>query len=314
MSNLPATLTVEKARAYLAQCKQVDEVKEVRDKAKALSLYLRSRKASVESQADAVEIAKRAERRMGELTAEMPKAPRGRKKRMGGFEYPVVTQKKDQLADEGISKMQASRWEKLAKLSDDDFENHIQTVRKKVIREVETGAVSALSDRVDYDSDTFNTPSKYIEAARELMGGIDLDPATNAAAQKTIKAKVFYTKKDDGLNHKWKGKVWMNPPYSNPLVGQFVNALLDEYEDGEVTEAVCLVNNRTDAAWCQRLMKASIVCFTAGRITFEYKGEEQTATRQGQMFAYLGDRRDEFAEIFSQFGVILEAIDGQDNA
>lgn len=37
------------------------------------------------------------------------------------------------------------------------------------------------------------TPQKYIESARRVMGSINLDPASNEVAQKTIKADIFYT-------------------------------------------------------------------------------------------------------------------------
>jgi len=36
------------------------------------------------------------------------------------------------------------------------------------------------------------TPEKYIKAARAVMGAVDLDPASNAFAQKIVKAKRFY--------------------------------------------------------------------------------------------------------------------------
>jgi hypothetical protein len=43
------------------------------------------------------------------------------------------------------------------------------------------------------------TPAQYIEAARSVMGTIDLDPATSKHAQKTVRAKRFFTAEDDGL-------------------------------------------------------------------------------------------------------------------
>ena len=43
------------------------------------------------------------------------------------------------------------------------------------------------------------TPAKYIEAARKVMGGIDLDPATCELANKTVKATKYHTKENNGL-------------------------------------------------------------------------------------------------------------------
>ena len=63
-------------------------------------------------------------------------------------------------------------------------------------------------------SDEWYTPSMIIEAARECMGQIDLDPASCKAAQRTVKATQYFTAKDDGLVQPWSGRVWCNPPFS----------------------------------------------------------------------------------------------------
>jgi DNA N-6-adenine-methyltransferase (Dam) len=75
------------------------------------------------------------------------------------------------------------------------------------------------------------TPAIYIEAAREVLGRIDLDPASNARAQKTVKAGAYFTEKDDGLQQEWRGNVWLNPPYGD-LVGEFIAKLSAELAAG----------------------------------------------------------------------------------
>ena len=62
------------------------------------------------------------------------------------------------------------------------------------------------------------TPARYIEAARAVMGGIDLDPASCELANMTVKAAKYYTKEDDGLAQEWHGNVWLNPPYGREQI------------------------------------------------------------------------------------------------
>src|SRR5207302_10262702 len=57
------------------------------------------------------------------------------------------------------------------------------------------------------------TAKKYVEAARKVLGGIDLDPASCEVANKVIKADRFYTIEQDGLRKNWEGRLWLNPPY-----------------------------------------------------------------------------------------------------
>ena len=65
-------------------------------------------------------------------------------------------------------------------------------------------------------NDEWWTPAEVIEPVRAALGGIDLDPCTTAEAQRVIRAAHYYARPDDGLTLPWRGKVWLNPPYSNP--------------------------------------------------------------------------------------------------
>ena len=56
------------------------------------------------------------------------------------------------------------------------------------------------------------TPAPYVKAARLVLGAIDLDPASCARANATVKAARYYTAKDDGLAQPWCGRVYLNPP------------------------------------------------------------------------------------------------------
>lgn len=144
------------------------------------------------------------------------------------------------------------------------------------------------------------TPRRYIEMARDVMGGIDCDPASNATAQAVIRATVHYTEATNGLAHDWHGRVWMNPPYSHPEVQQFSERLLAQIAAKHTTEAIVLTNNSGDTAWHQDLQFAcSRLCITRGRIKFESgNGRASNSPPVGQTFLYFGPNGDKFEQVF----------------
>lgn len=150
-----------------------------------------------------------------------------------------------------------------------------------------------------YDGDEWYTPVDIIEAARSLMGDIDLDPATCIAAEKVIQAVDWYTKEDDGLTQAWMGRIWCNPPYSYPLIEKFTQKAIAEYDAGHITEGLVLVNNCTDAAWFVAMAERFPVMFTKGRAKFWQEDQRTFATRQGQAIFYLGPNIERFHACFN---------------
>ncbi len=153
------------------------------------------------------------------------------------------------------------------------------------------------------------TPPEYIEAARAVMGNIDTDPASSDIANETVQADTHYTADDDGLAHDWRGRVWMNPPYAQPLINDFCQKFAMDYRQGFITKACVLVNNATDTKWYQSLLEhAGAVCFVFRRIRFiDEQGNPSGAPLQGQTVLYFGDNTDLFTSEFSQFGRVLYA-------
>ncbi len=81
------------------------------------------------------------------------------------------------------------------------------------------------------------TPADYIELARAVLGTIDLDPASSAKAQETVKASMYFTPEEDGLNQLWNGRVWLNPPYAQPWIAEFISKLVKEVSAGRGLES-----------------------------------------------------------------------------
>ena len=150
------------------------------------------------------------------------------------------------------------------------------------------------------------TPAEYIEAARKVLGVIDLDPASSILANTVVKAEQIYTVEDDGLAKEWIGNVWLNPPYAGDLIHCFVEKLSNEVFNGNVESCIVLVNNATETKWFLKLVKvSSAICFPIGRV--KYWGTDGTvgAPLQGQAIVYIGNNIQTFLSEFEQFGWIV---------
>lgn len=145
------------------------------------------------------------------------------------------------------------------------------------------------------------TPANYIDAARAVMGSIDLDPASSDVANEVVQAVTYYTAATNGLDKPWSGNVWLNPPYASEAIELFVDKLISELEN--IQNAIVLVNNATDTVWFQKLTeRVSAVCFPRGRVKFYAPDGRIAAPLQGQAVLYFGERVDEFFQAFGQMG------------
>jgi phage N-6-adenine-methyltransferase len=155
------------------------------------------------------------------------------------------------------------------------------------------------------------TPADHIERARAVLGAFDLDPASSEHANKTVKAARFFTIEQDGLQQEWHGRVWLNPPYSQPHIALFMEKMASEYKSGRVKEAIVLTHNYTDTAWFHIGAKScKAICFTRGRIGFLSPEGKRAAPTQGQAFFYYGENARAFAEHFASIGFIVEGFNG----
>ena len=148
------------------------------------------------------------------------------------------------------------------------------------------------------------TPEKYIAAARRVLGDIDLDPASSPVANQTVQAAKIYTAENDGLNREWRGRIFLNPPYSKGQIESFAKKFCEEFDAGNVMSAIVLVDNATETQWFSWLVnRAAALCFTVGRINFIREGEETRGHHtRGQCFLYYGSDTEKFFGEFSQIG------------
>lgn len=155
---------------------------------------------------------------------------------------------------------------------------------------------------VHYSSETpeWGTPQKIIKRVISVFGKIDLDPCSDGV---TVPAATHYTVKDDGLSLDWGGRVYMNPPYGREIA-DWTEYLCDQYECGNIQEAIALVPSRTDTKWFRGL-KHYPRCFIWGRLHFSGC---KNAAPFPSMVVYLGPNSRAFCQAFGDIGDVYEIV------
>lgn len=295
-----ALVEISVAKTALAKARDLTEVLIIRDKAAAMVVYAQAQGAAQTANL-AKEIQLRAERKAGKFLRETEKQHGARPSGLQGATPRT-------LEELGIEKTQSHRWQLEAKVPEEKFEKWIEETRENngelsatALMRLAKGA--GIQEHWTGDIEWY-TPKYIIDAVREVMGDIDLDPASNDEAQKTIRAESYYTQKDNGLEQRWYGRVFLNPPFKQPLIQQFIDKLLDSIECEDVTQAILLTNNNTDTQWFHAAARlANNVRFTKGRIHF-VKQDEVSQPTNGQAFFYFGPNVEKFRKRFARcFGI-----------
>lgn len=285
---------VDQALAKIESVEQMGEVKEMLDKAAAMQHYAERLKAGVDIGKPISVGVLKIKAKIGELAPAKSPRESGSLKGKKGATAEVAPFPQTTIAAYRKLAANKERIEEYANATDD------LPTQGGFISWV-AGATCAKNT----GDNEWYTPQQFIDAAKKVMGGIDCDPATSAVANKVVGAKKIFTEQDDGLTKKWLGRVWMNPPYSQPLIGKFCEKLASEEFDGNVKQAVTLTNNGTETKWFQCLGNtATAFCFPAGRIKFWHPSKESVPL-QGQAICYLGENVDSFIAEFHQFGLVV---------
>lgn len=112
-------------------------------------------------------------------------------------------------------------------------------------------------------SDEYDTPAEIFAPIAEAVGGFDLDPCaseTSDLADENIRL-------EGGLQTRWYGKVFLNPPYSE--AGEWMKHAAHAAADGHTELIVGLVFARTDTQWFHNYATtADLWCFVEGRVSF----------------------------------------------
>jgi len=163
--------------------------------------------------------------------------------------------------------------------------------------------------------DEWWTPQWIIEAARATLGRIDLDPASTFDANKRTNAVIFYTREDNGLEKKWYGTVFLNPPSKrgDPTCHPHLWAkkLIREYNGGHVSRAILVVKSVLGYKWYEELYQRFWVCHLRERPAFvRPDGTTVGMAKKGVSVFYLGDveHRIKFVYHFGNHGKIVSPL------
>ena len=254
-----------------------DKLQAVRAEISAIQKLGLAKEVYEQKKSEAQEIAETvtlAEMRTGELLRQIPKATTNHKRLESNTDVTFLKTKEETTKELGFSKMQVSRMQTLAE-NPEIVKEAIQEARDNddivsrafVLEKIKQAKEEDKKPHVSFNSgnNEWYTPKEFIDAARLVMGTIDLDPASSEIANETIQAEKIYTAKDNGLSLPWFGNVWLNPPYSSDLIGQFA----EKVKAKEYNQVIVLVNNATETAWFADIVSvASAIVFPTSRVKF----------------------------------------------
>ena len=158
------------------------------------------------------------------------------------------------------------------------------------------------------------TPPYIVNAARNALGGvIEFDPFSCELANRTVKARHYFTKEDDALTKEWAlhRSVFVNPPYQRSLIYDCIAKCVEYYTQYPSTTMCILVNVSSETKWFQMLLHTStVVCLFTRRIRFidSMGNQSKGNTRSQAMFFYapLPFQSTRFAEEFNKMGILMK--------
>lgn len=129
-----------------------------------------------------------------------------------------------------------------------------------------------------WDGDEWSTPPHFFAAVSKNHGPFDLDPCCRP---ETAKAPVYFTKDNNGLKQDWFGRVWINPPYSNP--SPWCEKAATEVAAGRAELVVMLLPAAVDTHWFHNfVVPYADVEFIRGRMRFiDFDGKPSKGSPKG---------------------------------
>ena len=116
----------------------------------------------------------------------------------------------------------------------------------------------------------WTTPPELLKSLYAVFGTFDLDPCSPTGDRRTapVRARVYFTQSDNGLELPWHGRVFVNPPYGRGIRAWMTKARR-EVAERRASCVVALVPARTDTLWWHHEIAGRAAAFMLrGRLHF----------------------------------------------
>ncbi len=147
------------------------------------------------------------------------------------------------------------------------------------------------------------TPVEIVNAARDAMGGIDLDAASHWAAQKVHRIPHYFDVTRSAFDHPWFGRVWLNPPYGHNE--PWFDCIQKHVQSGAV-EQLCMLSPmwafQTSIARPVMELASGLVLLSPTPKFWGNADPDKTGTNNPHGIVYIGPEPTRFNEAFAEFG------------
>ena len=167
--------------------------------------------------------------------------------------------------------------------------------------------------KINTQSVTWNTPSKYVIPITEFFGGvIHLDPCSNSTS--IVNAKTNYTLPIDGLKEDWNfPTVFVNPPYGrdkerNTSIKDWIAKAYNSHNihNNEIIMLIPVATNTKKKKNYIFGKSSAIVFLYDTRLKFLVDGiDDGKGAPMSCSLIYYGDNIDRFTKIFSVYGAVV---------
>lgn len=152
----------------------------------------------------------------------------------------------------------------------------------------------------------WHTPPWLLGMVHDVLGEIDLDPASSAVANERVKANRYFSVDDDGLAKPWEAMtVFLNPPYNGSST-IWSSRMIEEYTVHNFEEGILLVFAKLGYNWFNRLFYARHTCILRERVEFiRPDGSTVGKAKHASALVYFGLRTGHFADVFWDVGRVI---------